>query len=160
MDCDKHHAGTKERGHRVQCRNQTKASCYLIIVIPELKQQKISLKLPPTTSSKHNNEHTFSIGTGTIFSRGIQSQLGKQVILRCYHTLVLHSAGDIWISFCAAISRGPSQTSGCSFSTLQWHGAGATSKSVRLHSPRSWFWPNTENYVTFAKILMHVMLQC
>ena len=77
-----------------------------------------------------------------------------------YTVLVLHSVGDIWISFYAAVSRGPSQMSGCSFGTLQRHGAGATSKLTRLHSPRGWFQPNAENYVMFAKILMRVMLQC
>lgn len=134
--------------------NLLKTSTYNLL---KTQQQMLSVLGPIGTIFPE--ESKVSWGSGWL-SNATYKHFSKATHKDAYTILVLHSDGDVWVSFCAAVSRGPSQTSGCFLGTLQQHGAGATSKSIRLHLPRGWFQPNAENYVMFAKILMRVTLQC
>lgn len=105
---------TQEQKHKGSCSNvEIKQKPVATLLSPVLSwnnrkpPKNYHLQPPPNTTMNSS-----SIGTGTVFSRGIQGQLGKRAIPNAtICTLVLHSGGDIGISFHVA-RAGPSQMCG------------------------------------------------
>lgn len=103
----KYNGGKKERRNRVQCRNQTEASSYLITVNPEPKQQEISYELPLITFLKPNNTAAPSVLLSVSFFP--EEAVGEAGCSQMHHA---NHAYDIRISSHAAVSTGPSQPNG------------------------------------------------
>lgn len=103
---------TQEQKRKGSCSNvEIKQKPVATLLLPVLSwnnrkpPKNYHLQPPPNTTTNSS-----SMGTGAGFSRGIQGQLGKRAIPNAtICTLVLHSGGDIGISFHVA-RAGPGQT--------------------------------------------------